>query len=442
MKLQGNKANAIVLSFVIFPLLFASILLLPHQVEGEESILLGIFSAYPGADEISGASDALLTVFRGISGGSVEGDVRALAFTTNDALNKVVKYYRDNPPDRKWEMVLELGSEEKSYIALWKRNDETAQLVIGSGNGETTILMGYGKQEAVNERSWKSFTEEDGLVEDTATVIVKGEDGSIWAGTLEGLLKYANSTWESFTDGPLNHGVADLEVSSDGVLWIATLYGGVVRYDGSSWIKFTEKDGLVNDKVSSIALGNDGKVWASSYDRKGGLSVYNGSTWANFTEGNGMPSNCVHSVSVGSMGDVWAGTKKGLVHLTSKGMEIITKKDGLIGDEIEEVNFDGTGNLWVITDKGVSRYDGSYWINYPDDEIFPATDVLRTSIGPEGGIWFGTRQGISVFDGDSWNNYTEEDGLPDEYIISVLATSTGAIWAGTISDGIWSGRLK
>ncbi|MFP3953725.1 MAG: two-component regulator propeller domain-containing protein [Candidatus Acetothermia bacterium] len=442
MKRPGQTSTVLVLSVVTISLLCLASMIVGQQALGEGEPHLDIFSVYPGAEEMPEASDGLLMVFRGMSGGGTEGEARALVFVTADPLEKVVTYYRNNPPEPSWEMVLEVGSGEASYIALWKRNNETAQLVIGRDEGETTILIGFGKEGQGEESRWRTFTEEDGLVNDTPTVMVEGRDGSIWAGTTQGLLRYSNSEWNNYTDSPLGRGVSDIVVAFDGTLWVGTLDGGALRYDGTSWLNFTHGDGLVNDQVSSVEVGADGRIWVSSYRRRGGLSVYGGASWISYTKNNGLPSNYVYSVAVAPTGEVWAGTKGGLAYLNQGAWETVTKKDGLIDNGVEEVNVDGHGNMWAVTDAGVSRYDGRYWVNYPDNEFFPANDVFKTSIGPDGSIWFGTRQGISRFDGKNWSNYTAADGLPDEYVISLLATSTGEVWAGTISRGIWTGELE
>ena len=38
---------------------------------------------------------------------------------------------------------------------------------------------------------------------------------------------------------------------------------GLTRYDGTSWITFTEADGLASDYIESIAVGPDGNLWVT-----------------------------------------------------------------------------------------------------------------------------------------------------------------------------------
>jgi hypothetical protein len=46
----------------------------------------------------------------------------------------------------------------------------------------------------------------------------------------------------------------------------------------------------------------------------------------------------------------------------------------------------------------------------------------------DGFLWFATETGLSRFDGTHFRNFTEEDGLPDNDVIQVFADSKGRVW--------------
>jgi ligand-binding sensor domain-containing protein len=67
-----------------------------------------------------------------------------------------------------------------------------------------------------------------------------------------------------------------------------------------------------------------------------------------------------------------------------------------------------------------SRYDSK-------DGLASSTVYCMTQ-DKEGFLWFGTELGLSRFDGTHFKNFTQEDGLPDNDIIQLFADSKGRVW--------------
>jgi hypothetical protein len=67
--------------------------------------------------------------------------------------------------------------------------------------------------------------------------------------------------------------------SEDGIeiyldLWMASIGGGVIRYDGESFTSLTTADGLPNDTAHSLVQDGKGDIWVSTWDS--GVSRYDG----------------------------------------------------------------------------------------------------------------------------------------------------------------------
>jgi len=399
------------------------------------------FSQYPGASESTEISQTLIDFWNTISSDGDSEEIGFKTYITPDPPDKVIDHYKDQEPGDGWVKTLQLPNGAESTIIAWKRNGESLQLVIGEDKGKTFILLGYGKKPTDDESNWVFYTEESGLIEDTATVIVEGKDGSIWFGTSDGLIQFVENEWKNYDFGPLERGVTDIAVAEDGDLWVGTWSYGLMYFDGETWNNITEREGLKNDRVSSIAIDSGGKVWVGSLNRKGGLSVYDGVRWTNYSDRDGLPSNYVHSVSISHDDRVWVGTKEGAAIFDGNNWKCFTSKDGLLDDEVEEVTVDSEGNLWAVSDQNVYRYDGGEWGAYPYENGIFGNKVFHVEIAPDGRVWFATKAGIACFTGDTWHILSEEDGLPDSYVLSVLVTTDGELWFGTFGDGIGMGPL-
>ena len=75
-------------------------------------------------------------------------------------------------------------------------------------------------------------------------------------------------------------------VDKTGSLWFGTFGGGVSKYDGKTITSYTEKEGLVNDKVFSIFQDKSGIIWFGTDG--GGISKFDGKSFTNFTQKDGI----------------------------------------------------------------------------------------------------------------------------------------------------------
>lgn len=113
--------------------------------------------------------------------------------------------------------------------------------------------------------------------------VVVADDGTVWAGTDQGLASYDGEGWWSphgTEDGLPHEGVRALAIDQDDAIWIATLQEGVgdpehavTRLDGDEWTTYTTDDGLPDGWVEDLAVGDDGTVWAAT---RTGLARFDG----------------------------------------------------------------------------------------------------------------------------------------------------------------------
>jgi ligand-binding sensor domain-containing protein len=91
-------------------------------------------------------------------------------------------------------------------------------------------------------KSTKKFSNNNGLNIDAVTCIIEDKSGNLWLGGKSGLCRYdgTNFTCYSKKDGLINNDVWSILEDRTGNLWIGTRNTSLYRYDGKSFISFSE----------------------------------------------------------------------------------------------------------------------------------------------------------------------------------------------------------
>lgn len=243
-----------------------------------------------------------------------------------------------------------------------------------------------------------------------------------------------------------------------GSYWFGTNGQGVYKYDGTSLIQLTEKDGLCSNHVSAIQEDTSGNLWFSTSK---GLCTFNAVFFTNFT-------------------DTLKNTLKESLQYKSDNLFFehegnVYQYDGLTFTKfpIHPANYqtnpanldrhygiycmlkDNAGNIWFGTDqKGVCRYNGKTFTFFTEKGLSGA--AVRTIFqDTKGNLWFGNNGfGLFCYDGKILTNVTEEKGLGNDDFIKKTNTSknyknlarvwsinqdkNGKLWIGTIDAGVWN----
>ncbi|MEY5049837.1 MAG: hypothetical protein RLZZ175_3196 [Bacteroidota bacterium] len=170
-------------------------------------------------------------------------------------------------------------------------------------------------------------------------------------------------------------------------MWFGTATG-LVKFDGTTWKKFTTTDGLPHNTIKAINEDALGNILIGSY---GGFSIYNGTTFTNYNKAkNGLPDDAIIAVEVDKNGVFWLGTWFGLTKYDGKAFTTITKTSGLLDNWILTMKFDKSGNLWIGTKYGVSKFNGATFTNYTTADGLSNNNVNGITIDKFNRIWFAT----------------------------------------------------
>lgn len=188
--------------------------------------------------------------------------------------------------------------------------------------------------------------------------IVKGPDGTIWAGGTTGLAKYNAAKdrfdWLTMKDGLAGNLIMATRFDENGNMWIAT-GGGLSFYDGKKFTNYKTAQGLLTDRLNCLYYSKKYKTLFIG-NEVGMNTMHNGKIEAiRFKE---FANTTILSINpyrdslllIGSGGSGFA-----VYSPVTKKSRLITTHDGLTSDFIYFIVADDDDTIWVGTEKGISR---------------------------------------------------------------------------------------
>ena len=264
--------------------------------------------------------------------------------------------------------------------------------------------------------------------------------------------------FRQFTEEDGLPGKVVYKVMQDSRGWIWICSDGLSRFDGQSFKKYKhdlkDPNSLITNTIYSIYEDGEGKIWIATLD--GGLDKYDPETdqftHYLFDENNpqSINSNTVYSIAEDKQGFLWVGTQKGLNRLDQKtGLFKRFEPNPDIDNSLSygwpfSMITDSQGFLWIATGKGLNLFDPTtekfvHFYHNPDNPRSLSNDALRYVYeDSKGQIWVGTQEDnvLNRFvpatqDFDHFQLNTQEETIHG--IQAILEDSGGKIWVGAAS---------
>ena len=240
---------------------------------------------------------------------------------------------------------------------------------------------------------------------------------------------------------------------SKGYAWISTFGGGLVRYDGDSFVKFTTKTdpAFVNDFVNQCTEDAYGRLWVPT---AGGMNILDLKTLSWVDSLSGMSRAWRYSHSPGDMnrdanGDLWFVSDDVLyrVSFADEGRRCVVDSlqcnvsNASLMSRIDDVDQDGSawislnGRLFKvrpIADKGLSLSEILPGVDIGEDN--KATAYLRAG----NDVWIGTLRGlyrVNVSSGKFTcflHSEAEPHSLPNDEITGLCLSPEGEVLIGSL----------
>jgi signal transduction histidine kinase/ligand-binding sensor domain-containing protein len=223
-------------------------------------------------------------------------------------------------------------------------------------------------------------------------------------------------TADSFTqaDGLAQNSVYAVHQTRDGALWAGTLSGGASRFHKGVFSTFGTSHGLASNTVASILESADGTLW---FGTPNGISTLSHGAWRSYATADGLPSNDINILFEDSNGTVWAGTAAGPAIFRSAAFHGPANMPTGLRGSILGFAEDKTGAFWIETADRVFRVRSGADVNALgeyDAREYGIADGLMTLEGVKrhrslvadgrGRIWLARTGGLVMTDparGDS-----------------------------------------
>ncbi len=295
-----------------------------------------------------------------------------------------------------------------------------------------------------NSQTWTNFTNTQHI-----NSMVVDEKGSLWCATEGGVAKYDGSIWTKYTtiDGLLLNQSMFITADSNNNIWVSTIYG-VSKFNGSRWINYAP-DTPINNNYNSdgfaTALASDksGNIWYGTWGE--GVYKFNGTTWVNYL--NDTHITCITS---DQFGKVWIGTTEGIYTFDGTAWVQYTTTDGLFDNNVIDIGIEPNGTKWILHEMGISKYDGLNWTYTACPVSYPLS-LTSISIDVVGNKWVVAGANSSTilrdspndqeckvfkFDGTNWVDYHYINNFQyDGIISSIKVDNKGNKWCA-INRGI------
>lgn len=292
-------------------------------------------------------------------------------------------------------------------------------------------------------------------------------DNTLLIGSLCGVNIYDDKTdsftaWTGASQPPLKSDFVHCMLSDNGLVYVGTESGGVVRLTPrqlllQTYVHTANPGSLSPNPVNAMFAEPDGTLWVGTVE--GGLNRRAKGTdeFTHYTTANtALPHNSVSTLAADGQGRLWIGTwGGGLCLLDMKSPQKIIRLD-LSEEYARLTNFIGALAYDPVNDgMWIGSNDGMFFYRFQTQQIedpFDGSRDVRGCIGSivtrDGHLWMGCMQGVRIVNLKSFKNGKFDTRAishllddPDSRIIDKISSfceaSDGTLWLGSNGYGLY-----
>jgi ligand-binding sensor domain-containing protein len=171
------------------------------------------------------------------------------------------------------------GTKERQVAIPWDLSESLGLTDLAVDDNDNLWVSTWGHGASVYDGvNWRTYTTEDGLVNDQIMAMHVDRQGRVWAGGLMGGVSRLDAEYRQLLtveDGLAHNLVMSILEDDDGSLWFGHAFGAISRWSRGSMDTWDEEDGI-EGRTDDLVQDSAGDVWAANGDR---LSRFTGDGW-------------------------------------------------------------------------------------------------------------------------------------------------------------------
>ena len=229
-------------------------------------------------------------------------------------------------------------------------------------------------------------------------------------------------------DGLTAGSVTDVAQTPEGYLWVGTLFGSVLRFDGIRFVSYNSANTpefSFKWGVPHFMTGRDGTLWISMVD--GGLSSWDKHGFRSIFTGTNQPERIL-----------WSSTDRAIFVFGGNKLLVCRKNDDQWSwktNSLPEIAVQGQqcadadGRIWYLQANnrlGIWTEAETNSITLPDEMAGQMIKVLTTD--NQGKIWIGTDQSLALWQTNHFEIMTPTNGEPMLNVKRIVPSGSTNIW--------------
>ncbi len=281
--------------------------------------------------------------------------------------------------------------------------------------------------------------EEGGLPQNAVIAMVQTQDGYLWLGTLNGLVRFDGLRFtvfdESNTPGLSSSRIVKLFEDSKRNIWIGTETAGAALIKNGRVVGLDLGRGRREGMLRAACEDSLGGIWL--YTKDGELGRYYNEKVDVWNVGRGE----ARAVIAEKSGLVWVGADQSLFALDPKSIRSSATLAPVETVSVRRLDFllaSKTGGHWRLADGAIQKWvegrlEKKWAYPWPTGKF-----VTSACEDEEGNLVVGTlAEGIFWFDNEgNVTRITEKEGLSYNSVLSLHADKEGSLWVGLDGGGL------
>jgi diguanylate cyclase (GGDEF)-like protein len=338
-----------------------------------------------------------------------------------------------------------LASAQQLSLRYYTNTDGLGNLAVNALAQEPGGALWIGTENGLYRHDGETIRSPEGVAKQEIYSTVFGSDGSLWAASQAGVLRYhggrivtvstGDPTWSALAGqslAPLPDGGV-LVVGGEGKLWRVVATGDSARMEPAlpATLDPSKPDAR---EARSILVAKDGAWW---FGCGSALCRWHQNRLERWGAADGLPQGEWLGLLQARDGAIWARSDRHVVRRAAGTTQFTDVTPQGLGRGANSrwlpMSEDSAGRVLTPGDAGVYRWQAGQWQHLGDRNGL-TEDGLRAMLPDHNGdVWLGTTgHGLAHWRGyENWSSWTTRQGMPSDVVWSIADDGAGRVWIGT-----------